>query len=135
MYERLVDAAEKDVRSAVDALEKWHSGDKVTVAISSKDALIANIKTAEAAKAHEEEVHGKFLRLNERFRLDSEKLSDSIVTYRRYLGVRLKQQQDATLFVHAMEIGAMGFDEFAATAKDTKIVLEEIERRLDTLLM
>ena len=134
MYQSLMTATEKDVRSRVNDLEKWHAGDKVITTLSSKEDLIANIKAAEVAKTHEEEVHGKFLRLNERFRQDPDKLSDSIVAYRRYLEVRLKQEQDATVFVVAMNTGAMSFDEFAAAAKETKMVLEEIERKLDILL-
>ena len=134
MYQRLITAAEKDLRSRINDLEKWHAGDKVITDLNSKDDLVANIKAAEAAKAHEEEVRGKFLRLNERFRQDPRKLSDALSTYRRYLEVRLKQEQDATLFVHAMNCGAMSFDEFTAAARETKIVLEEIERKLDVLL-
>jgi hypothetical protein len=134
MYESLMVAAEKDLRSRIKDLEMWHAGDKVVSDLSIKEDLVANIKVAEAAKAHEQEVHAKFLRLKERFRQDTERASETILTYRRYLEVRMKQQQDASLFVRAMESGAMSFDEFTAAAKDTKVVLEEIERKLDTLL-
>ena len=93
-----------------------------------------SVNAAKAAKAHEEEVYGKFLRLKERFIQSPDKLSESIIAYRRYLDVRMKQHQDASLFANAVTSGAISIDEIMAASKETKIVLEENERKLDRLL-
>ena len=134
MYDKVLNAAEKDVRSAVANLELWQSGDIVLRMLNSEDKLKENVKDSITTKAHEVEVHEKSLRLRERFILDHSKLSESIIAYRRYLDVRLMQRQDAAVFAKALTTDVMTFDEFVALATKTKIVLEENERKLDALL-
>lgn len=134
MYNRLFTAAEKELSSAIERLEKWHSGDKVVRTVHSEEQVMESINAAKAAKAREEKLHEKFLRLRERFIQDPNKLSESIVSYRRYLEVRLKWQQNAAMFGHAVTSGVMSFDEMMAVSKEATIVLEECERKLDILL-
>jgi len=133
-YNRLLTVAEKDVGSAVENLGKWQSGDKVIRTMWTEDEIKESINAAKAARAHEEEVYGKFLRLRERFLHNPDKLSESIVTYQRYLNIRLQQRQNAGVAANALTLGAISFDEFVAAAKETKIALEENERKLDILL-
>ncbi len=134
MYNRLQIAADKDIDLDVEYLKKWQSGDGIVKAYSSEDEIMERIKTTRAAKTHEEEVYGKFLRLRERFLHNPDKLSESIVTYQRYLNIRLQQRQNAGVAANALTLGAISFDEFVAAAKETKIALEENERKLDILL-
>jgi hypothetical protein len=134
MYSSLLIAVDNDVNSAVENYRDWQSGDKVLKDIRSEEEIIKSVDTAREAKIHEEKVHEKFLRLRERFIGDPKKLSESIVAYRRYLRIKLKQRQDASLFANAVTSGAVGFDEMVAAANKTMVVLEEIERKLDMLL-
>lgn len=134
MYSKLLVAANNDVDSAIDDYRKWQSGDEVLKTMHPEEEITRNVDTAMVGKAHEEEVHERFLKLRERFIGDSKKLSESIVAYRRYLGVKLKQRQDASLFANAVISGAVSFDEMTAAAKETMVVLEENERKLDVLL-
>jgi hypothetical protein len=46
----------------------------------------------------------------------------------------LQQRQNAGVAANALTLGAISFDEFVAAAKETKIALEENERKLDILL-
>jgi len=135
MYDNLLTAADKDIGSAAEDFKAWQSGDRVIKTFNSEDEMIERINTAKTAKAHEEELHEKFLRLRERFIGDLKKTSESIEAYRRYLVVKLKQRQEAALFASAVISGAMSFDEMSAAAKATMIVLEENERKLDILLI
>src|SRR5208283_6082614 len=125
---------DKDIGSAEENLKAWRSGDKVVRDFSSEDDLLKRINDTTAAKAHEKEVHEKFLRLRERFISDPKKLSESIVTYRRYLELKLHQCQGAESSTRALEVGAISFDEWMAEARETMIALEESERKLDALL-
>jgi hypothetical protein len=134
MYSKLLVAVDNDVNSAIDDYRKWQSGDEVLKTMRPEEEITRSVDTAKGAKAHEEEVHEKFLRLRERFIGDPKKLSESIVAYRRYLGVKLKQRQDASLFANAVTSGVVSFDEMMAAAKETMVVLEETERKLDVLL-
>jgi hypothetical protein len=134
MYNRLLTEAEKCVASAVESLERWQSGDKVIRAIWTEDKIKESINAAKAAKVHEEEVYGKFLRLRERYVLNPKKLSESIVAYRRYLQVRFQHYEDAMLCESAVTSGAFSFDEMMAARKKAMIALEKNERKLDILL-
>jgi hypothetical protein len=134
IYNTLLIAVEKDVGSAVENLEKWRFGDEAVRMVYSENEIMESVNTAKAEKAHEEEVYGKFLRLKERFVLNPNKLTESIVVYRRYLEVRWKQREDAAIFANAVTLGAMSFDEMMAAAQETMIVLEESEGKLDFLL-
>jgi hypothetical protein len=134
MHNRLLTDAEKDVGTWVETLGKWQSGDEVIRKQYSEDEIMESINAAKAAKAHEEEVYGKFLRLRERYALNPKKLSESIVAYRGYLEVRFQHHQDEMLCASAVTSGAFSFDEMMAARKKTMMVLEENERKLDILL-
>jgi hypothetical protein len=134
IYGRLLAAVDNDVDLANEDYRKWQSGDKVLKIMRPKEEITKSVDSAKEAKAHEEEVHDKFLRLRERFIGDPKKLSESIVAYRRYLGAKLKQRQDASIFANAVTSGAVSFDDMVAAAKETMVVLEENERELDVLL-
>lgn len=134
IYNRLLIAADKELASAVEDFKKWQSGDKVLRTLRTENEMMERINTANKIKAHEEEVHGKFFRLRERFIQDHSKLSESIVAYQRYLEVRLRQRQDAALFANAVTSGTMTFDEMAVASEQTMLVLEKNERKLDVLL-
>jgi hypothetical protein len=137
MYNGLLTALEKDVGYWVETWGEWQSGDNVVRIQCREDDIMQNINAAKVAKAHEEEVYRKFLRLRERYAinpLNPKKLSESIIAYRRYLEVRVKQNQDGKLFASAVTSGAISIGEMMAAAKETIIVLEENERKLDNLL-
>ncbi|MGZ3636095.1 MAG: hypothetical protein ACXWMO_12745 [Syntrophales bacterium] len=134
MYNRLLDALERDVGTWVETWEEWQYGDKVVRTQCRENDIMEHINAAKAAKAHEEEVYGKFLRLRERFILNPKKLADSIVAYRRYLQVALQHYQDAMLCASAVTSGAFSFDEMMAARKEIMIIMEENERKLDILL-
>ena len=134
IYNRLLTAAEKDVGSWVDTWEEWQSGDKVVRTMYRENDIMEHINAAKAAKAHEEEVYGKFLRLRERFILNPKKLSASIVAYRRYLQVRLQHHEDAILCACAVTAGAFSFDDMMVARKKIMIIMKENERKLDILL-
>jgi hypothetical protein len=134
MYNRLLEALERDVGTWVETWEKWQSGDKAVRTQCRENDIMEHLNAAKAAKAHEEEVYGKFLRLRERFILNPKKLADSIVAYRRYLQVGLQHHEDAILCASAVTSGAFSFDEMMAARKEIMMILEENERKLDILL-
>ena len=134
LYRRLLTAIERDVGYWVETLERWQSGDKVVRTSCRENDIMENINAAKAAKAHEEEVYGKFLRLKERFILNPKKLWESIVAYRRYLRISLQHHEDAMLCASAVTSGAFSFDEMMAARKEIMIILEKDERKLDILL-
>jgi hypothetical protein len=134
MYNRLLTALEKDVGSWVETLEEWHSGDEVIRTEHRENEIMESINAAKVAKAHEEELYGKFLRLKERSILDPKKLWESIVAYRRYLRVSLQHHEDAKLCANLVTSGACSFDEMMAARKEIMIILEKDERKLDILL-
>jgi len=134
MYNNLLATLDNDVGSAIDDYSKWRSRNEVVKTFRTEEEIAESVNTAKRAKAHEEEVHEKFLRLRERFIGDPKKLSESIVAYRRYLGVKLKQYQDATVFANAGISGAVSFDEMMAAARETMVILEENEKKMDILL-
>jgi hypothetical protein len=134
MHSKLLAAVDDDLDSAIEDYRKWQGGDKVLKTERTEEEITKSIDTAKGSKAHEEELHEKFLRLRERFIGNPKKLSESIVVYRRYLDVKLKQLQDASSFANAVTSGAVSFDEMMATAKETMVVLEENERKLNIIL-
>ena len=133
-YDRLLTALEKDVGYWVESLEKWQSGDTVVRTSIRENDVMESINAAKAAKAHEEEVYGKYLRLKERFILNPKKLWESIVAYRRYLRVSLQHHEDAMLCASLVTSEACSFDEMMAARKEIMIILEKDERKLDILL-
>jgi hypothetical protein len=134
IYDKLLNATEKDISSATKDLEKWRSGDKVTIDFHTEDELIEILNSAKRVKAHEQEVREKFMRLKERFLSNPAKLSELIVAYKRYLEVRSEQYQEAGQFARALTTGAISFEELLANKRMKTIALEENERKLDTLL-
>ena len=135
IYNNLLASVDRDVNSAFENYRKWQSGDIVLRDLCTEEEIVKSVDTAKRTKAHEEELHEKFLRVKERFIGDPKKLSEGIVAYRRYLGVKLKQSQDALLLTNAVTSGAVNFEEMVGAARETMVVLEEIERKLDILLV
>ena len=133
LYNKIKAYAVKDIDTAVENLKKWHAGGAIRI-IRSEEELNQRLKDAQLADEHEKEVYEKFVRLRERFFQNPKKISDSITTCKRYLEVRLKQRQGASLFTDALTSGSITFEAFEAAAKETKIILEENERNLDILL-
>lgn len=134
MYKKVLSHTEREVDSALEDLKKWQSGDNVHRILGSEEEALERVKAAELAKAHEEEVYRKFLRLKERFIQDYIKLADSVTTYQRYLEVRLNQIQNGALFASGVTSGAISFEEMVASRNETFIILEENERKLDRFL-
>lgn len=134
LYNKTKAIIAKDVEEAIKNLEKYHAKDKVITTFSSENDLKARIKDAQAADQHEKEVYEKFMRCKERYIQNPKELSNAIVFYKRYLEVKLKQCQDGAIFANAVTSGAMTFEEFEAAAKQTMIILQENERKLDILL-
>jgi len=142
MYETVLSHTKRDIDSALEHSEKWHSGAKAQRTAYSEEEINERVKAAQVAKAHEEKVYSKFLRLKERYvqkrdtrgNSDYIKIADLIMTYQRYLEVRLNQMENGSLIVNALTSGAISFEEFEASRNDTLIILEENERKLDRLL-
>lgn len=134
IYSKLLTAVDNDVASAIEDYSKWQSGDKVLRDMRTEEEITKSLNTAKRTKAHEEEVHEKFLRCRERHIGDPKKLAESIVTYQRYLAAKLKQRQDATLCANAVTSVTVSFEEMMTSAKETMVVLKENEKKLDILL-
>lgn len=133
-YKKLLTATEQDISSAAKDLEKWRSGDKVAIDFHSEGEWTEKLNSAMKVKAHEEEVHEKYLRLKERFLSNPTKLSESIVAYKRYLEIRSQQYQNAGQIARAVTSEAISFEELLADKKKKTLILEENERKLDILL-
>lgn len=130
MYKKVLSHIESEIESSLENLKKYQSGEKKTCMPHYEDRMHERIKDAELDKTHEEEVYSKFLRLKERFIQDYIKLADSVTTYQRYLEVRLNRIQYAAIIAS----GAIRPEEIVALNNKTLIILEENERKLDTLL-
>ena len=134
-HNNLLARLKKDIDEAVENYNKWKSGDSVTLMVfHSEDELKDRINEAMASKKHAQEVNEKFIRLRERFIGNYKKLADAIFWYQRYLTLRLKQFENAAIYLGALNSGVVTFDEFVASANEGRIAIEESERRLDALL-
>ena len=129
-YNKLIAAVDKEIAEDLERLEKVQSGEGG----GSEDLITENIKDVKTEKAHQEQVHEKFLRLKERFNRDYGKLSESIAAYQRYLDLKLEQSYNARYFVNAVISGTVSHDEFESSARKMGIALEECERKFDVLL-
>jgi hypothetical protein len=125
---------DKDIETAVENFEKWQSGDKAMRFHYNEDGIREKISKAQSLKRHEQEVNEKFIRLRERYIHNYKILAEAIIYYKKYLDVRLKQYTNASVFVNALTCGAITFEEFTASAFETKIVVDESEKQLDDLL-
>ena len=134
MYNRVLNHTERSIHSALEDLKEWEAGDKVIRLVHSEDRITKNVNDAESAKAHEEEVYAKFLRLKEHFIHHPTKLAEAIAAYQRYLKVRLAQFQGASIYSSGVTSGAITFDELVKYRNEIIIILKENERKLDMLL-
>ncbi len=133
-YDKLQVMLDKDIELAVENLKKWESEDGFFRDHSSESELKERIAEAKASKTHGQKVNEKFIRLRERFIGNPKRLSEAILSYKRYLEVKLKQRQAASIFTNAVTSGVITFEEFLASANETMIILDECEKRLDMLL-
>jgi len=133
-FKRFMVIVDREIASAIEDFSKWQAGNIALRTMRTEEDLVECVRGYQQAKAHEEEVHGKYLRLRERYVQNPSKLSESLTVYQRYLNLKLKQQQDAPLYASAVTSGDMAFDELMAETKGTIFALEENERKLDFLL-
>jgi len=133
-YDNLKVLLDKDIEEKFERLKKWESGDKVTRAGSTESEIKESIIAAEEWKTHEQKVNEKFIRLQERFIGNPKKLSETILSYRRYLEVELQDQTRAASITQSFLADAITYDEWISSANETRIIREECERRLDLLL-
>ena len=134
MYNKLLSAVKNDIDSYADKLKKWQSNEDDIRKHFSEDELIKEMNKVKAAKSHEEEIYQKFLRCKKSFSPDSDKFSEAIELYIKYLKVRLKMRSGAIMIANSSTSGAMTSDNFEAAKKESTIILEETERKLDMLL-
>lgn len=137
IYSKLLAGLEKDLNAAIENYSKWQAGDDTLRRFRAEEEILKDVETAKREKAHEEEVHEKFLRARERFSGDRKRLSEAIAAYQRYLSIKVKQRQNASLFAIAVTSEGASlhdFDEMTAAARETMVALEENERKLDILL-
>jgi len=123
-----------DLDSAVSNLDKWKNMDVVVRDVYTEEDINNNIDIARTGIKHEEQLYDKFMRLQVRFLDNYKKLSEGIASYKSYLEVKLKSYSDAMIYINALNLGAMTFEEFSDSSQKNKIVLEEFERKIDVLL-
>jgi len=134
LYKKTQSVLTKDVKETTENLNKWHAQDKVVQIHSSKEDLEARIQEKQKTQEHCQAIHEKFLRLKERFIHNPSKLADAIVIYKRYLEMKLLQNQSAHAHTLALTSGSVTFDEFQSSARESMIALDEIEKKIDNLL-
>jgi hypothetical protein len=133
-YEMLLSILRSRIESTVNDLEKWKSGERASFVLSSEDELKKAIGDAHDEKEHFVNVNEKYIRLKERYINDRKTLTEAILSYNRHLQLRLKLNSDAELYTKLLELDGITFDEWIAKGNETKIMIEESERRLDVLL-
>jgi hypothetical protein len=134
-YDNFMIILNKDIESEVSNLKQWESGDDVMRRLyNDRGQFQERITKANELKLHEQNNYEKFIRLRERFVSNYEKLAEAIVTYGRYLDIKLKQDEMATAFSMAGASESMSFEERFSIATEFKIASEEWERKLDNLL-
>lgn len=134
LYARTQAILGKDLEQAMEDLKRWHKNETSTKILYSERDLEARIRAAQAAEEHNKDVHDKFIRLQERYIHNSQKLADSILIYRRYLEIKLRQNQEATVLSSGLMLGVTTSSKFESSARETMITLQEIERKIDILL-
>ena len=133
-FKRLLDSLDADINSAIDNFNKWEGGDKILAILNSEEDMKRAIHDAHESKKHFIEVKDKYIRLQERFLNNRTKLSETIRHYNRYLCIRIKQRNNAGTYSKLVELGGMTFEEALTKANETRIILNECERKLDVLL-
>ena len=134
-YDNLLIILNKDIELEVGNLKQWESGDDVMrLVYHDSSEFQERITKANDLKLREQNNYEKFIRLRERFVSNYEKLAEAIVTYGRYLDIKLKQDEMATAFSMAGASEVMSFEERLSIATEFKIASEEWERKLDNLL-
>ena len=135
-YDKLQSILEADLKRAGEDLQHWRSGDrdKVSRMFVDEEKLIQSVKDANESKEHEVEVYEKYVRLRERFVYDRKKLAEALLGYKRYLYLRLKHIADASLYISMLDCDGMTFEECDKAANESRIAIQESERRLDVLL-
>ena len=134
IYNNTLAYIDKDLNLATENYNNWHKGDAITRCGSTEEEITNRLNYIKKEKEHEKEVYKKFFRLNERFSRNHDKLSESIIAYRKYLGSKARQQVNSDIFVNALTCKAMTVDDFISEGEKAKITLEENEKRLDDLL-
>ena len=124
----------KDLEQAIENSKRWRANDKILRILSSEKDFEARIQDAQAADRYNKDVHEKFIRLKERFIQNPSQLADSIVVYKRYLEMKLTQNREVAVLSQGLTSGALTLNEFESSARETRIILEELERKINVLL-
>jgi hypothetical protein len=132
-YCNLLVNLDRDINSAVASLEEYKSSYKSPNSDRLAE-LQENIDRAKAFKVHEQTANEKLIRLRERYIDNPKRLSESIVVYSKYLSTKIRQRHESNVFTQALITNAMSIEEFNNSAKETVIILEECERKLDIFL-
>ena len=127
---------DNDIQSAKEDLRYWKLGskDKVRRQHASEEELVEAFKNAVEEKHREIKFYEKYVRLRERVFYDRKKLAEVFVAYERYLHLRIKYITDASYYVQMIDVGSMTFEEFKSTTDESRIAIQESERKLDVLL-
>lgn len=133
-YNKIKKMFEKEYSEAIEFYKRWDSGDGASKKLHSEEEMKAHVDHAKVAMDHEQEVYYKFVRLKERFIQKPKELMDVIMIYKRYLKDKLAQHTESQIYSTALINGAMSLSEFEESAKEKRIILEEIERKLDSFL-
>ncbi len=135
MYERSMGLCTKRSDFLRQDVQPFRIDDTAAPGNEAKETLAEKLQSAETLKAHEQEVHRKFLRLQERFFQDPNKLSEVILIYHRYLSIRLQYEKTISFYPeNRWDDDDADVDETTASSKDLSAILEENERKLDVLL-
>ena len=127
-FNNLLSKCQKDIDFWVEQLE-----DKMS-RISTDDEIKENLHNAQTAKDKQEGVYHKFLKLKERYRTDYLKLAEVINASNRYLDLKENQQRQASMAGKFLEHDIKSIDDIMSEAKKFQVILEEAEKKLDTLL-
>ena len=127
---------DNDIQSAKEDLRYWKLGakDKVRRQHASEEELVEAFKNAVEEKHREIKFYEKYFRLRDRFFYDRKKLAEVFVAYERYLHLRIKHITDASYYVQMLDAGSMTFEEVKSAADESRIAIQESERKLDVLL-
>ena len=127
---------DNDIQSAKEDLRYWKLGakDKVRRQHASEEELVEAFKNAVEEKHREIKFYEKYVRLRERFFYDRKKLPEIFVAYERYLHLRIKHITDASYYLQMLDAGSIAIEEFKSAADESRIAIQESERKLDVLL-
>ena len=127
---------DNDIQSAKEDLRYWKLGakDKVRRLHASEEELVEAFKNAVEVKHREIKFYEKYVRLRERFFYDRKKLPEIFVAYERYLHLRIKHITDASYYLQMLDAGSIAIEEFKSAADESRIAIQESERKLDVLL-